>query len=233
MQVEQLHRLELGCKALDKLLCGGIESGVITLVYGEAGSGKTNFALQAAISCIKKGKKVIFVDTEGGFSAERFLQMHNNVADTKKILIIEPENFAQQEQVIADVEKIIARENISLIIIDSLVALWRLELNNDNARLLNKRLARNLAAFLAIARQRKIPIIATDQVWSSFKSRQLEMAAGDVPKFFCKCIIKLEKLGKGKRRAIIEKHRSVAEGQGVEFEIKNEGLIGLKKFRLF
>jgi RecA/RadA recombinase len=65
-----------GCKSIDELLGGGFESGTVTQLYGEAGSGKTNICLQAAVECARKGKKVIFIDSEG-FSPERFLQIAN------------------------------------------------------------------------------------------------------------------------------------------------------------
>jgi len=63
-----------GCKSIDELLGGGFESGTVTQLYGEAGSGKTNICLQAAVECAKKGESVIFIDSEG-FSPERFLQI--------------------------------------------------------------------------------------------------------------------------------------------------------------
>lgn len=44
-----------GCLPLDDMLGGGIENGVITQVFGEAGSGKTNLCIQTAVSCIKCG----------------------------------------------------------------------------------------------------------------------------------------------------------------------------------
>ena len=42
-----------GCNSIDRLLLGGIEYGAITQIYGESGSGKTNFCLQIAIQFIK------------------------------------------------------------------------------------------------------------------------------------------------------------------------------------
>jgi DNA repair protein RadB len=63
-----------GCKSIDELLGGGFESGTVTQLYGEAGSGKTNICLQVAVECARKGKKIIFIDSEG-FSPERFLQI--------------------------------------------------------------------------------------------------------------------------------------------------------------
>ena len=67
-------RLPIGCDSLDKLLQGGVESGTITEFYGDAGTGKTNICLQLTRNIIRKGKKVIYIDTEG-VSLERLKQM--------------------------------------------------------------------------------------------------------------------------------------------------------------
>jgi len=45
----------------------GYEKGIVTMIAGCPGSGKTNFVILASCSQAKKGNKVIFVDTEGGF----------------------------------------------------------------------------------------------------------------------------------------------------------------------
>src|SRR2546423_13965041 len=56
----------LGCRALDDLLGGGVEEGCITLLHGEAGSGKTNFCLQLARNGVRAGRKAVYLHTEGG-----------------------------------------------------------------------------------------------------------------------------------------------------------------------
>ena len=62
-----IPRLAIDCKGVDELLAGGIEQGTVTLVYGEAGSGKTSLALQLSREAIKTSSDsvVLFVDTEG------------------------------------------------------------------------------------------------------------------------------------------------------------------------
>ena len=70
----QMNKLQINCKSLDVLLGGGIESGSITEIYGEAGTGKTNFCLQAARECVLNGGKVAFIDSEG-VSLERLRQI--------------------------------------------------------------------------------------------------------------------------------------------------------------
>ncbi|RJS79912.1 DNA repair and recombination protein RadB, partial [Candidatus Bathyarchaeota archaeon] len=43
-----MYRISTGCTSLDDLLGGGITSGSITLIYGEAETGKTSLAIQCA-----------------------------------------------------------------------------------------------------------------------------------------------------------------------------------------
>ena len=57
-----MRRLQLKCQPLDHLLDGGIESQAITEIFGEAGTGKTNFCLQASRECAQSGRKVAFID---------------------------------------------------------------------------------------------------------------------------------------------------------------------------
>ena len=45
-----IPRLPSNCEGVDKLLAGGIEQGTVSLVYGEAGTGKTSLALQLSRS---------------------------------------------------------------------------------------------------------------------------------------------------------------------------------------
>ena len=48
-----IPRLPSNCEGVDKLLAGGIEQGTVSLVYGEAGTGKTSLALQLSRESIK------------------------------------------------------------------------------------------------------------------------------------------------------------------------------------
>jgi len=51
-------RIKTGTSVLDELLEGGLETDTITIIYGPAGSGKTNFCLHAAINMLEKIKKL-------------------------------------------------------------------------------------------------------------------------------------------------------------------------------
>lgn len=231
-------RIALGCDSLDKMLGGGLESGVITMIFGEAGSGKTNFALQAAISCIrsnksKAGVRAALIDTEGGFSPERFLQMASK-KELERLILFEPKSFAEQSTAIAAASELVSKDKIGLLILDSAVALYRLEMCDERAQQTNRALARQLWLLSKVAREREIPVLVTDQVYSNFKSKDVCAVGGDVLKYVSKCIIRLEKLRGARRRALLIKHRSLPDGRAAEFKIRSAGLVGKeRKLRLF
>jgi RecA/RadA recombinase len=63
---ENLKFLETGCEKVDEILGGGVPLGIVTAVFGEPTSGKTQFGNQCSLSNIKNiGKKTIIIETEG------------------------------------------------------------------------------------------------------------------------------------------------------------------------
>ena len=219
---------------LDKLLNGGIESNTITNIYGEAGSGKTNIALLCTISCIKNNKKVVFVDTEGGFSFERLDQLANGDGNQylKNIILFEPKTWKEQCERVEKIDKLTEQEAVGLIVIDSLVSLYRLELTNENFQEINRQLSTQYSILSNLSRSKNIPIIVTNQVYSV--NGKMELTSRTIGKYWAKALIKLEKLERpGHRVATIVKHRSLPEGKRIEFVIMSNGLKEVGKFSLF
>jgi DNA repair protein RadB len=115
------------CESLDELLGGGIESGSLTSLYGEAGSGKTNLCLQLTANMVLSGKKVIFIDTEG-VSFERLKQIAGDEFDkiTKGTLFFTPYTLEEQEKNVEDAVHLAeAKDEIGLIILDSATVHYR------------------------------------------------------------------------------------------------------------
>ncbi|MDY6777718.1 MAG: DNA repair and recombination protein RadB [Candidatus Nanohaloarchaea archaeon] len=221
--MEEPERLALGCDPLDEMLNGGIEAGVITNVYGRSGTGKTNVCIQAIVSCLNQGGKALFVDTEGGFSVERFLQVYDDREALERLVLMEPTSFEEQKEVFDDLEEVVEEQDIDLVVVDSLVALYRLRLKDEDASETNRELSRQLSILSRIARQRDIPVLVTNQVYSSFESEEVQMVGRDVPTYWSKCLIRLEE-SDNPRRAVLRKHRSRPEGDSSEFVIASEGL---------
>src|SRR3990167_3074626 len=122
------EKISTGSFDLNKWLFGGYEKDVITMIAGPPGSGKTNFTILAACSQAKKGNKVIFIDTEGGFSIERIKQIAGENAGEilKNILVLSPTSFDEQKKSFSQLLEKLKKEHVSLIVVDGMATLYRL-----------------------------------------------------------------------------------------------------------
>ncbi|MBI3033416.1 DNA repair and recombination protein RadB [Candidatus Woesearchaeota archaeon] len=213
-----------GSTVMDQLLNGGYEVDVITTIYGPAGCGKTTLCMLAAIDAAKKGKKIIFVDTESGFSIARFKQLCDNLDLFQHIFVLKPTNFQEQMQDILKLKSLI-NDKIGLIIVDTIAMLYRLELGkHSEVKQVNNQLSIQLGYLTEIARKHMIPVLITNQVYSDFDERDsVRMVGGDLLQYGSKCLIELQKF-RTKRLALVKKHRSIPEGKKTIFTIKQEGL---------
>jgi len=216
---------------LDKILNGGIECNTITNIYGPPGCGKTNIALMTVLNCLTNGK-VVYFDTEGSFSAERFEQIGGTEKDLKNIIFIEVHSWDEQHKKMTQLESIIEKEkSVKLIVVDSIVALYRLELDDKNFQKINKQLATQYSFLSKIARERGIAVLVTNQVYSN--AGDIELTSRNISKYWSKVLIELRKSEKDNHRtAILRKHRSIAEGKKIDFEIIESG-IREAKFSIF
>ncbi len=220
-------KISAGCYDLNKWLHGGYESDIITVIYGGPGTGKTNFCLLAAVSQAKKDKKVIYIDTEGGFSIERLKQINQNDYEKviSNILLLNPVNFNEQRAIFQDLYKHLKKE-VSLIIVDSMAILYRIDLaearekSSMDVQKTNSTLATQMKSLSEIARKKNIPVIVTNQIykWEDYD----KMVGGDILKYWGKCLIELTN-EKGRRTANLRKHRSLGESK-LDFVIENEGI---------
>jgi len=233
----ETHKIASGSKILDYFLKGGYEDDIITTLYGPAGSGKTCLCLLATVNVTRKGKKVIYIDSEGGFSLERLKQI---ALDYKKVLdktiFLKPTSFKEQKKVFLQLKDII-NNKIGLIVVDTISMLYRLELGkNGEAQEANRELGKQLSYLSEIARKKNIPILITNQVYASFDEKdKVNMVGGDLLKYGSKCLIELQITPASNRRLILKKHRSIEEEKEILFKIVDGGIIGTKesKFRLF
>lgn len=226
----EIERVETGSDLIDDFLQGGIENGIITNIYGESGTGKTAFCIQVASEVAQEGGKVAYIDTEGGFSPERMKQMADEEA-LENLVIKNPVDFKGQEETIDELEALVEQEDIDLVVVDSAVSLYRLKVNGDNASEINQRLSQQLSELSKIARTQNIPVMITNQVYTSFDEEDLELVGRDVPKYWSKCLIKLSE--NSSRKMEISKHRSIPKGRSRKFSIANEGIVEEKEGGLF
>jgi len=225
-----------GSGIFDKLLEGGYEKDIVTTIYGPAGSGKTLACILAAISAAKD-KKVIYVDSEGGFSVLRLKQLTKEYKNVlSNLIFLKPTNFDEQKRNFEKLKNLVSNE-VGLIIIDSISMLYRLELKQeDGIHDINRELAQQVAFLTEIARKKEIPVLITNQVYANFDDKnKVNIVGGDVLRYGSKCLIELQITPNNKRRAILKKHRHLGERE-ILFEIAEEGLIESKEgkgFKIF
>ena len=215
-----MNRIPIGCRALDSLLGGGIETGSVTLFYGEAGCGKTNICLQAARNVIASGKKVAYVDTEG-LSQDRVQQIFKDPEAVKSLLVFAVHSFTEQADRIDQIAKIAGTGLLGLIIIDSMTMFYRL--NYDNQEMKNS-FIRQTEVLLNIAREHDMPVLMTSQVYNNINTGTIEFLGGHAMHHNAKTIIRIDLRGNGMRNAVIKKHRSLPEGRSAMFRITADGI---------
>lgn len=233
------NKISSGSADVNEWLGGGYEKDVVTMIAGCPGSGKSNFCILVACSMAKKGKKVIFVDSEGGFSIERVKQIVGNDYEKvlENIMLLKPLDFLEQKK---DFEKILknANSDIGLIVIDSIAMHYRLELGQasslkDEEKVydINREVSKQMKILVEISRNKNIPIIVTNQVYHQFVKmeefkngfeKETNIVGGDLLQYWSKCIIELKKDG-SRRKAFLLKHRNLPEKE-LNFVIKNEGI---------
>ena len=217
----KMKHLKLKCKPLDDLLDGGLEKNSITEIFGVAGSGKTNLCLQAARECAVKGKKVVYIDTEG-ISSERLKQLCDNINCKNilsDILFFTPCSFEEQELIIKNSLDI---KDLELIILDTFNSFYRLMLEDDE-KFADRSLNRQITDLQLDAREKNIYVLIAGQVYSD-KYDNIKPFAGRAIEHMIKTIIKLEKVENGKRQATIIKHSSQPKGKNAIFSITATGL---------
>ncbi len=213
-----------GNAALDALLGGGIERKAITQILGEPASGKTTFCLLAAVRCLKAGRAVVWIDTEG-FSTERFRQVAGDGAEelAGRLFLFEPADFARQGSMILESDKVIRAQKVDLVIVDSATALYRTEL--DRGRDAMQALTRQMLMLLGYARRYNIPVLITNQVYRDTVKNAYFGLGGTTLEHISKAIVRLERRPAiGERRATLLKHRSLPAGGAFDFVMAGDGV---------
>jgi DNA repair protein RadA len=135
---KSIGKISTGSDNLNELLGGGVETNGILEVYGKFASGKTQLGFQLCVNVhlpVEKGGldgKVLFLDTEGTFRPERIESMAKAAGlDPEKVLndifVVRCSNTSQQILTIERADKLIRENNIKLIVVDSIMALFRSE----------------------------------------------------------------------------------------------------------
>jgi len=158
--------LPSGILKLDSLLGRGIQTGLTTHVYGEAGVGKTTFALTFVKSALDLGGRVVYINSEGSSPVERLEQImqkeYKELAN--KITLLLPKNFDEQNTIIEDLELII-KDDTRLVVIDTLTRLYRTTLDDKRTNYAaHRELNRQMGFLKGLAKHKDVAVIVLNQV---------------------------------------------------------------------
>ena len=171
-----VQRLTSGIKALDNLLAGGLETQTITEFYGECDSGKSQVCHQLCVNVqlpLERGGLgggALYLDTETTFRLERIVQIAKHLGlDPQQVAqnIIYAEAYTSDHQMflLENADEIIKKNNIKLIIVDSLTAHFRNEyLGREMLAPRQQKLNKHMHKLISLARAFNCVAIVTNQV---------------------------------------------------------------------
>lgn len=136
LTTEDPCRLDTGSKEFNTLIGGGYPLGLVTEIYGENGSGKSQCCFTASVIAtlpLSEGGldgDVIYIDTEGTFRAHRIKEIaEKRDLDWETVLsrihVMRPLTTSHQLLMMDEARKIAAEHPVKLIICDSLLGLFR------------------------------------------------------------------------------------------------------------
>ncbi len=171
-----IDRFTTGTKSLDDLLGGGIESQAVTEFYGEFGSGKTQICHTLCITVQQSRDKggldagAIYIDTENTFRPERLVGISTaRGLDPDKVLeriiVAKAYNSSHQELIVAELGRILDKQKIKLVIVDSAVAHYRAEfLGRGTLAERQQKLNRFMHLLTRTSEARNLAVVVTNQV---------------------------------------------------------------------
>lgn len=174
------RRLPTGLPSLDAALRGGLGAGTLTEIVGPNGAGKTQFALMmCARTWAASRKGVVYLDTEGSFSAQRLRQIHCEVAgvpathvDVREMLSATYVfRISTTEELIATIGSLrahVIQHSTGLIVLDSVAAVVRRDFSGESSSIFQRQeaLSRVAAMLKAISEHAGIVTLITNQVMS-------------------------------------------------------------------
>ena len=208
-----MRKILTGCGCIDENLRGGISQETVTLVYGEAETGKSTLAMQCAINCALQNLKTLYADCDGTFSAKRLSQLAGTKFDqvAELIVLVKPKDFREQTAFIDRFPDYLVN-NVGLVVFDTITSLYRAKVSETEGKAfgLNRELNRQLALIAQEVKIRKIPVILTSQVRSVLdETETVEPVGTRVLKFWADTIIAMKPMENPQTvSAVIEKPKS-------------------------
>lgn len=235
---KNIGKISTGSKNFDNLLGGGIETKSITEVCGEFGTGKTQLCYTASIMVQQdysngglKGN-ALYIDTENTFRPERVESISrfrnlNPIKVLDNIIVAKAYSSSHYELILTESSKLIDSYNIKLMVIDSIISLYRSEFIGLSALSeRQQRLNKLIHSIMRIAETFEIAVLLTNQVQgapdSIFDGNSLKAAGGNIMAHSTTYRIFLRKSGRNRIARMIDSPYH-AESDAI-FTISDDGI---------
>ncbi len=236
---KNMKRCTTGCKSLDEILGGGIETQALTELIGEYGSGKTQICMMLSVTAqlpYEKGGlegKVAFIDTEGTFMPERIYQIASGLGldpseVANNILVARAYNSSHQCLLIDKLFTLCPENNIKLVVVDSMISHFRGEyIGRETLSERQQKLNQYLHKLIRLAEAYNLAVVITNQVQSNpaaFFGDPNRPAGGNVMAHACTHRVYLRRGSKGVRVAKIIDSPYLPEREAY-FRITEKGIV--------
>ena len=208
MSIRRAGRVKTGVEPLDLLFGGGFLCGAVSLVYGEATTGKTTLSLTAALNHLMthRAAKTIYIDSDNKLNTGRLTQIAESRGEglLRRLHLHTPLSFGEQETTLEQIPEL---DPMDFVVLDSVTGLYRGEtVDEERTYRVNKELNRQLGYISEMAVRSGAAFLLTGQVRSVMDTSQIEPVAPRLLSYWSSTILKLEKTPEqGKRQATLEK----------------------------
>jgi len=223
-----LDFLSSGSPAIDRLLGGGFPLHQISLLYGEAATGKTILSMQCVLEAARKEYKVFYLDSDQSFSANRMERLAGGRELAERIVLFRPEDFDEQGRIVENIENLLTKTP-TLLVVDSITGLYRGgQVKPEGYFGRDRELNRQLAQLDALGSRFAAWILLTGQVHSSPTGGEwlVEPVATRTLRHWSDLILRLTQTPRPNvRDCFLEKKNGLdVSGNHCPFKITDEGI---------
>jgi RecA/RadA recombinase len=219
--------LPSGVSLLDRLFGGGLSTGQLTHIYGEAASGKTTVALQFVSSASRIGVGTVYINTESASPVERLEQIsgrpYSELSESFQLLV--PKDFREQAALVDDIE-LYAKEGSRLVVVDTLTRLYRTMLDDQKTNYSNHReLNRQTGMLKGLAKQKDMAVVVLNQVRSRMDGiADIEPVAENILDYWADFVLRV-KIGRATGERILYRTRPEGDPSKCVLHMCESGLM--------
>ena len=180
--LERIEFLATEIAPLDKHLHGGLPSKSVTEIVGPSGAGKTQFCLMMTCKAILPreegglGGKVVYIDTEGAFSAGRlqeiaatrfpwFYDSAERLSDLLSSVLVKPIGSSLElNALLEEMELLVMTEGVRFLVLDSVASKIRNEFDSTQMQKRQAMLLEQAQTLKQLAERFNIPVLVSNQV---------------------------------------------------------------------